>query len=363
MWDAVISRDGSYDGVFVVAVKTTGVFCRPTCPARKPNRENVVFHASPDDALAAGFRPCRRCRPLRPSGDPPLWSRSLLDAVEEDPSRRWRDRDIRELGLDPVRVRRWFRRHRGTTFHGYLRERRLGSALAAMRDGRPILDAGLDHGWESASGFRDAFTRLTGAPPGRGRLRRPLYLSTLSTPLGPMVMAALDEGVAMLEFADRGTLDAEVARTIDRTSATLVHGRNVHLDTIETQIGEFFDRRRRAFDVPLVIKGTAFEEACWAWLLTIPPGATRTYADGAAGVGRPRGARAFGRAIGANRLAIVVPCHRVVGSDGRPTGYGGGVWRKLFLLDIEARPDEFVPQHPSRAMPRVASIPGGGCSI
>jgi AraC family transcriptional regulator, regulatory protein of adaptative response / methylated-DNA-[protein]-cysteine methyltransferase len=193
MWAALISRDPSFDGVFVAAVMTTGVYCRPTCPARKPHRRNVEFFASAAEARSAGFRPCGRCRPLETSGDPPVWIRSLLAAVERDPTRRWLDRDIRELGLDPVRVRRWFQRQYGMTFHGQLRARRLGSALAAMRDGRSILDAGLDHGWESSSGFRDAFSRLTGVPPGRGRRRQPRYLSSLSTPLGPTVMSALDD--------------------------------------------------------------------------------------------------------------------------------------------------------------------------
>lgn len=336
MYGTLLARETAYEGIFVVAVRTTRVFCRPTCGARKPRRENVEFFATPRDALFAGYRPCRRCRPLEPLGGAPPWLRPLLDAVESDPARRWRDRDIRSLDLDPARVRRWFQREHGLTFQAYTRGRRLGDALGALRDGRAILETGLDHGWESASGFRDAFVRLVGGPPGRSRSRRTVVLTRLLTPLGPMIGAALDDGVALLEFADRRMLPRQLRRLVSRFEATPVPGRHPHLDTLGRELDAFFEGASLAFGVPLAVRGTAFEEACWRWLATIPAGETRTYAEGAAAVGRPSATRAFGRAVGNNPLAIVVPCHRVVGSDGRLTGYGGGIWRKRALLALEA---------------------------
>ena len=139
MLEAFLSRDASFDGIFITGVHTTGIFCRPTCPARKPKPENVSFFPNSHDALLAGYRPCRRCRPLEPEGTPPEWLRPLLDDLESDPTRRWRDADMRERGLSPERVRRWFQKHHGMTFQAYSRARRLGSALGRVREGDQLL--------------------------------------------------------------------------------------------------------------------------------------------------------------------------------------------------------------------------------
>jgi AraC family transcriptional regulator, regulatory protein of adaptative response / methylated-DNA-[protein]-cysteine methyltransferase len=157
MYEALVRRDGEYEGVFLVAVDTTGIFCRPTCPARRPRPENVRFFSSARDALLAGYRACRRCRPLEPAGAAPAWLRGLLEEVEADPSRRWRDEDLRALELEPARVRRWFLRAHGMTFHAFQRARRLGAALSRIGAGEDLTRAGYDAGWESPSGFRDAF--------------------------------------------------------------------------------------------------------------------------------------------------------------------------------------------------------------
>jgi AraC family transcriptional regulator of adaptative response/methylated-DNA-[protein]-cysteine methyltransferase len=357
LWRAVVTHDAAYEGVFVVAVRTTGVFCRPACPSREPKRANVEFFGTTADALAAGYRPCRRCHPLEPLGARPAWLADLIDAVEAKPDRRWRDRDIRELGLDPARVRRWFVREHGITFQGYARARRVGSALGAIRNGRSIIDAGLDHGWDSTSAFRDAFAKHVGVTPGRAHERGAAITTRLLTPLGPMVAAAIDDGIVLLEYADRPMLPTLLDRIGARFGAAPVPGDHSLLERLRGQLGEFFAGRRTVFDIPLAARGSRFEEACWAWLLTIPSGRTRTYGDGAAAVGRPGAARAVGRAIGANPIAIVVPCHRVVGSDGQLTGYGGGVWRKQKLLEIEAN-----AAAPLGSPPPIA-VAGGGCTI
>jgi AraC family transcriptional regulator of adaptative response/methylated-DNA-[protein]-cysteine methyltransferase len=162
MFRAVLDRDRGYDGVFFVAVRTTGIFCRPTCPARKPRRENVEFFPTTRDAVLAGYRACRRCRPLEFRGEPPEWLADLLAAVEQDRLRRWRDGDLRARGLDPARVRRWFQREHGMTFHAYQRARRLGAALGQLRHGEDLTMVALDHGYESLSGFQDAFQTIFG---------------------------------------------------------------------------------------------------------------------------------------------------------------------------------------------------------
>ena len=338
MFRAVTERDRAYDGVFVTAVRTTGIFCRPTCPAKKPRRENVEFFSTTRDALAAGYRPCLRCRPMEPAGDLPVWLRDLLADVERDPARRWSDADLRARSLDPARVRRWFHAHHGMTFHAYQRARRLGLALARIRHGDDLTGAAFDHGYESLSGFRDAFARLFGETPGSSRTRGTTHgvVTRLTTPLGPMVAAVTDRGVCLLEFADRRMLETQVRRLRRRLGgAVFTPGTHPHLDRLEEQLREYFNGRLRRFDVPLDLPGTEFQHSVWQELQQVPYGETSTYERLARAIGRPTATRAVGRANGDNRLAILVPCHRIVRSDGTLCGYGGGVWRKQRLLDLE----------------------------
>ncbi len=338
MFRAVVERDGDYDGVFFTAVRTTGIFCRPICPAKKPRRENVEFFPSTRDALAAGYRPCQRCRPMEPPGDAPPWLRNLLAEIERDPYRRWTDADLRARSLDPARVRRWFRANHGMTFHAYQRSRRLGLALVRIRHGDDLTGAAYDHGYESLSGFRDAFARLFGEPPGRSRRqeRMPALVTRLTTPLGPMIAAATDEGVCLLEFADRRMLETQVRRLrrlLD--GAVFTPGSNRHLRRLEDELQRYFAGSLERFSVALDIRGTEFQLAVWQQLLQVPYGKTGTYEQLARAIGRPSATRAVGRANGDNRLAILIPCHRIVRSDGTLCGYGGGVWRKQRLLDLE----------------------------
>ncbi|MEM7227635.1 MAG: bifunctional transcriptional activator/DNA repair enzyme AdaA, partial [Planctomycetota bacterium] len=216
MYDALVRRDAAYEGVFVAGIRTTGICCRPTCPARKPRRENVEFFPSVREALLAGYRACKRCHPLEPVGTVPAWLREIVDAIDQDPARRWRDQDLRDRGLDPARVRRWFQRHHDMTFHAYQRSRRLGAAIGRLHQGDDILKAGLDAGFESASGFRDAFAKLFGHPPGTRTNGPMLTVTRLTSPLGPFLAAATDEALYMLEFVDRRMLPTQIERLCRR---------------------------------------------------------------------------------------------------------------------------------------------------
>ena len=204
---ALRTRDARFDGRFFTAVRSTGVYCRPICPAPTPRRENCTFVPSAAAAQEAGYRPCLRCRPLEPRGTPPVWLRELLGAVEEDPSRRWRDADLNRRGLDPARVRRWFQREHGMTFHAYLRARRVGLALGRLRHGEDLTMVALDHGFDSLSGFRQAFKRVFGDAPGRARDRQRVFINRLLTPLGPMIAAGVDPA----EDENRGALHDDPA--------------------------------------------------------------------------------------------------------------------------------------------------------
>ncbi len=332
-------RDSAYDGVFYAAVTTTKIFCRPSCPARKPKEGHIEFYATPRDALREGFRPCLRCRPMEVPGGSPPWVRRLLDLVEEDPERRISDRDLESLGIEPAAARRWFRKTYGMTFQSYSRARRLGRAFDSLRRGGTVDDAVLGHGWESFSGFREAFGRLFGSPPGAVASGRSasdyIRLGWIETPLGPMAAGASEVGVCLLEFSDRRMLEAQLGSLRNRFRLPIVPAESPHFALLRQELASYFRGSLRAFTVPLALRGSAFQERVWRGLLEIPYGETLSYAGLAGKLGVPGAARAVGMANGRNRLAILVPCHRVVNADGNPGGYGGGLWRKRALLDLE----------------------------
>ena len=338
MMRAMMASDGSYEGVFYVAVKTTGILCRPTCPARKPLAKNVEFFRTAEEALGAGFRPCKRCKPLDARGAAPEWLLPVLKAMDGAAERRWTDEDLVAMGVDPLRVRRWFKEHYGVTFHTHARARRLGLALGTMGAGASLDDAAAEHGYESLSGFRDAVRQELGTTAGRARQAERLLYTRVLTPLGPMMAMAEQGGLVMLEFLDRPALAAEIEELRSRYGYVVAPGRNEHLVQVERELAAYFAGELREFTVPLVAPGTAFQVKVWGALRGIPYGTTASYGELARELGVPGAMRAVGRANGQNRMSIVIPCHRVIGADGSLTGYGGGQPRKAFLLDLEGGP-------------------------
>lgn len=334
---ALLARDPSFEGRAWVGVTTTGVFCRLTCPARKPLAENCRWFDSPAAALAQGFRPCRRCHPLGPeaAGDPVV--QRMLAALESDPARRWTETDVTAMGMDPSTVRRAFRRHMGMTFLDYARQMRLRAGVRGLARGGAVIDAQLDAGFDSASGFRDAFARLFGHPPAamtRGD-RSVLCADWIDTPLGGMIAVTDARSLHLLEFTDRKALGTELKRLSASAGGRIGAGRTAITDAAEQQLARYFAAESGDFDLPLTLHGTPFLREVWRELQRIPPGATISYGELAARIGRPTAARAVARANGANQIAIVIPCHRVIGADGALTGYAGGLWRKQALIGIE----------------------------
>src|SRR5258708_7029633 len=216
MYRALVERDQSFEGLFFACVRTTGIFCRPTCHARKPKPENVEFAPTIQEALHRGYRPCQLCEPMSAGAAAPHWLAPLLDEIKAQPDLRLRDTDLRVRGLDPVQVRRTFKRSFGMTFQAYQRACRLGTAMKSLHGGAPTLDAGMDAGFESDSGFRDAFARVFGETPGRARGTALLTATWVETPLGPMLAIAGDAGLELLEFVDRRALETEL-RELRRT--------------------------------------------------------------------------------------------------------------------------------------------------
>jgi len=334
MEDAHRRRDASYDGVFFVGVRTTRVFCRPSCAAPSPKRHNVLYFRSANEATAAGYRACRRCRPLDVSGIQPPWVNELLARLEAHPDQRIRNHDLKALGISPDRARRHFLRHYGMTFHAFARARRLRGALEDIRRGTALDRVALTHGFESHSGFRDAFVRAVGRPPGQSRAATSVTLAWLESPLGPLVAGTTDNGVCLLEFSDRRALEGELEEVRRRLGPALP-GSHPLIDQLRRELGEYFAGERREFTVPLRFPGTPFQVKVWERLRAIPYARTITYEQLARSVNAPGGQRAVGHANGRNRLAILVPCHRVVNKNGKLGGYGGGLWRKQALLDLE----------------------------
>ena len=335
MYTALLARDASYDGIFFVGVRSTGIFCRPVCPARKPKRRNVDFYATARDALAHGFRPCKRCRPLQPNGETPEAIRRLLDEIETDPSRRLRDGDLRERGLEPATLRRWFKRHHDMTFHAYQRARRMANALGALAQGSAVTETAFDSGFDSMSGFQQALRRITGRSATASRDVLVVRLTRVLTPLGPMLMGTSDAAVLLLEFTDRRMLATQLQRLARRLGCVFVPGTTPVGRQMEEELGAYFAGTLRSFSTPLQPAGTEFQQRVWQVLRSIPYAQTRTYGEQARLLGQPSAVRAVARANGDNPIAIVVPCHRVIGADGKLTGYGGGLWRKRWLLHHE----------------------------
>jgi AraC family transcriptional regulator of adaptative response/methylated-DNA-[protein]-cysteine methyltransferase len=333
---ALAERNPEYEGIFYVGVRTTGVFCRRTCPARPPKRENCEFFADAQQALLASYRPCKRCRPLSHPGETSEVVRLLVDAVEREPDKRWRDADFDALHLHASTARRQFKKRFGMTFVAYARARRLGAAFKAIRAGERVIMAQLDAGYESGSGFRDAFASLMGAPP-VSPAARALFATWLDTPLGPMTAIADEAALHLLEYADRRGLERQIERVRLRARAGIVPGRTGPIAQIEAELAAYFAGRSMRFETPLAQHGSPFQSAVWHALVAIPPGQTRSYAELAHAIERPAAVRAAAQANGANPLAIIVPCHRVINADGTLGGYGGGVPRKRWLLDHERR--------------------------
>ncbi|MEZ5669663.1 MAG: trifunctional transcriptional activator/DNA repair protein Ada/methylated-DNA--[protein]-cysteine S-methyltransferase [Alphaproteobacteria bacterium] len=336
LYGALLDRDPSFDGHVFVCVRTTGVFCRLTCPARKPKRSNVAFRTAVADCLAEGYRPCLRCRPLQSmSGGDPL-VRDLLARLDRDPQSVWSEDRLRALGCEPSTVRRRFRRLYGTSFLEMARMRRLARAAGQLAAGARVIDAQLDVGNESGSGFRDAVTRMLGDAPARLRGRGLLWAAWHDTPLGPMLSIADEQSLHLLEFVDRPNLAAQLDRISRQTGATPVQASNAISEGVAAWLRGYFADGAGPGALPLATSGTPFQRAVWQALAGIPPGTTETYAGLAERVGRPHAVRACAAANGANRIAIAIPCHRVVASNGALTGYGGGLWRKRWLIDHEA---------------------------
>lgn len=324
-------RDRSWDGRVIGAVKTTGIYCRPSCPARRPKRENVEFFTSATAARAAGYRACLRCEPDEVNREEVALAKAfrLLAAAEEAPS-------LEELagavGYSPHHFHRLFKRATGVTPAAYARNLRAKRAEDALAGEGRITDAIYDAGYSGPGRFyADAEKRLGMTPSawrdgGRGAVIR---WATAETDLGTMLVAATEKGICRLSFDEDETV---LARRFPK--AEIAYGGPDMADLVQRTVAAV-NAPEKPHDLPLDVHGTAFQEAVWRELTRIPPGETRTYAQIAAAVGRPAAVRAAGSANGDNNVAVLIPCHRVIRTDGTLGGYAYGLERKAALLERE----------------------------
>lgn len=331
-YQALLDKNSDYEGLFFVGIKTTGIFCRPTCTARKPKFENCDFFNEASEALLAGYRPCKRCHPMSfPQQESDL-VKKLIKAVEEFPEKKWTDQDFKLLGVDTSTVRRQFKKRFGMTFVAYARARRLGLAFQSIREGNSIIEAQLDAGYDSGSGFRDAFSKIMGTSPYLFK-NSVLKAEWIDTKLGPMIAIADDNYLYLLEFADRRGLENEI-KTL-RKKYPIVPGETKIIKSIRCELELYFEGELTEFKTPVTVNGSDFQKQVWQALLEIPYGTTCSYLDLAKKIKRPKAFRAVGTANGNNILALIVPCHRVINSNGELGGYGGGLKRKELLLKFE----------------------------
>jgi AraC family transcriptional regulator of adaptative response/methylated-DNA-[protein]-cysteine methyltransferase len=335
-WAAVEARDRESDGRFVLAVTTTGIYCRPWCPARRPRRENVRFYAGPGEAEAAGFRACKRCRPADAGPDPGLErvlaARAYLEQHLDETVTL--ERLAGEVGGSAWHLQRSFKRRFGLSPRQYVNQRRLERLRDRLRNGGDdVTTAMYDAGFTSASQLYQQSDARLGMSPGRYRKGgdgAAIRFAVAPSPAGRLLVAATERGVCAVKLGDRDAeLEAELRREFPRAS----------IEPAEDAMTPWIDAVVRRVEgsaetppPPLDLGGTAFQRLVWQALTEIPPGATVTYGELAARLGRPTAARAVARACATNPVAVVVPCHRVVAADGGLGGYRWGTERKRRLL-------------------------------
>ncbi|MBU2705309.1 methylated-DNA--[protein]-cysteine S-methyltransferase [Zooshikella marina] len=338
-YQALIDRNPRFVGIFFVGVKTTSICCIATCRARKPKRENVVFYTTFKEALDAGYRPCKVCKPTENANEAPSQVKQAISLVRNNPKRKVTDWQLKQHQISPEGVRRWFKKHYGMTFHTFQRMYRINNALEELKSGKTATTTAYEAGYNSLSGFGYTYKKIIGQSPKNNNTMQNnvIVINRFTTPLGPMFVCATEQGVCLLEFVDRRMLETEFKDLQRLKKATIIAGENGYTQQAQREINEYFSGKRQTFDVKLDTPGTAFQQSVWQCLQTIPYGQTASYQQQAEKLNKPKAVRAVASANGHNRIAIIIPCHRVIGKDGKLVGYAGGLERKQWLLEHEQK--------------------------
>lgn len=342
-WDAFSAADKAADGAFVTAVRTTGIYCRPSCPAKRAKRENVTFYATCAEAQAAGFRPCKRCRPNEASRDASqtravALACRLIEEAETVPSLE----DLADAArMSPFHFHRTFKRVTGVTPRAYAGAHRASRLAEGLRAARTVTQAAYDAGYNASSRFyADAPERLGMSPSAyrKGGAGAAIRFAVAQSSLGAILVAATAKGVCAIMMGDEP--DALVRELQDRFGQAALTGDDPAFAGLVAAVVGLAEAPGVSVELPLDIEGTAFQQRVWEALKKIPAGTTATYKDIAESIGDPKAVRAVAQACGANPVALAIPCHRVVRSDGSLSGYHWGVERKRDLLTREGARQE-----------------------
>lgn len=340
-WRAVVQRDERLDGAFVYAVRSTGIYCKPSCSSRQPLRTNVRFFATPDEAEAAGFRSCLRCRPRDASHASDVSIERARDFLDRHPDRSVSLHELaRHVKLSPSHLQRSFKRATGLSPKQYQDARRVKEFKSRLRAGDTVSRATYEAGFGSSSRVYERADRELGMTPAafrRGGRGVTIAYTIAVAPVGRILIATTERGVCAVEL---GATDAEVIDALARDfpQASITRGDDEHAEWVNAVVDAVRDPRRPVdVRIPIDMQGTAFQQQVWKALREIPAGVRRSYAEVAKAIGQPSASRAVARACATNRLAVIVPCHRVVRGDGELAGYKWGTERKKHLLDEESR--------------------------
>jgi AraC family transcriptional regulator of adaptative response/methylated-DNA-[protein]-cysteine methyltransferase len=337
-WQAVVARDAAHDGKFVFAVSSTGIYCRPSCPAKHARRENVQFFPTPEQAEQAGFRACLRCRPKAAGGHPQT---AMVKAIC-----RYIERHLDEavtlgelgkvFGQSPFHLQRTFKAALGVTPKAYADSCRMNELKRNLQAGHSVTRALYDAGYSSSSRLYERTAAQLGMTPDkyrRGAIAAPIRYTFADSPLGRMLIAATDKGICTIQFADS---DGELEQGLKHEFPFASRRRDdATLQPWKESLLRYMQGQKISKALPLDIQATAFQRRVWKYLQTIPVGTTRSYSQVAQAIGQPSATRAVARACATNRIAVAIPCHRVVRSDGEMGGYRWGVERKETLLAME----------------------------
>ncbi len=339
-WQAVLARDVRYAGSFVYGVQSTGIYCRPTCSSRRPRRDRVRFFSDPVAAEQAGFRACRRCHPNEPASDPRLDRiRRACDFIAADPERLPTLAEVgTHVGLSPYHLQRTFKKLTGVSPREYAEACRVQRLKTGLRSGHDVTRALYDAGYGSSSRLYESADRVIGMTPGRYRRGGEgvgFSYAVTSSPLGRLLVAATERGVCAVKLGDR-VRDLEADLRSEYPAATIRRDTGALQDVVARLVAHM-DGSEPHVDLPVDVRASAFQWSVWRELRSIPYGETRSYAEVAKAIGKPKAVRAVARACATNPVAVIIPCHRVIGSNGKLTGYRWGTQRKQALIDVERR--------------------------
>ncbi len=343
MWRAVEARDASADGSFVVAVRTTGIYCRPSCPSRHPKRENVAFYPTPEAAQAAGYRPCLRCKPQERDAPQLAWVKRACEHIRRNQGEKITLDDLAaEVGVSAAHLQRTFKRVMGLTPRQYQEACRVERLKERLRQGEPVTKAVYGVGYGSTSWlYKDANAKLGMTPGAYRRAGEGMKITyrVVDSPLGRLLVARTSHGVCHLSLGDgdENQVDA-LRREYPAAEITREEGKP---DPWTLEVLDYLaGRATRLGDIPLDVAGTDFQRRVWRELQAIPRGSTRSYEDVARSMGQPTAARAVSRACATNPVSLIIPCHRVVRKGGGLGGYRRGIERKKRLLESEGAPHD-----------------------